>query len=112
MTPSNFLSLITTHHQNSRMAVSKTKTNFYFNSPMNSDHFPRLYFILQKNYFFCAWGPPQVFEIFFYICSICELHRSVEQNVLITNITFFFNINRIIRDILGTFERQKNQFLG
>ena len=47
----------------------------------------------------------------FCLHSICYLYRSIEQNILIMNITFFFNISQMIRGILGTFERWKNQFL-
>ncbi len=94
------------------MTPHRIKPDFYFNNLMNSDCFPQLYFIFQDNSIFCAWGPPQVFEKFFFFHSVYDLHGSIEQCVLITNITFFFNISRIIRDIQDTFDRQKNQFLA
>ena len=47
----------------------------------------------------------------FCLHSICCPYRSIEQDMLLTNITFFFNISRIMRDSLSIFERRKNQFL-
>ncbi len=41
-----------------------------------------------------------------------SLWRSIEQNVLITNITFFFKLSRVIRVIVGIFGRPKSQFWG
>ena len=78
---------------------------------MDSDRFPPHYFIFHESSIFYTWGPPKVFQKFFCLHSICCPYRSIEQDMLVTNITFFFNISRIMRDSLSIFERRKNQFL-
>jgi hypothetical protein len=42
---------------------------------------------------------------------ISNLYRSIEQNVLITNIILLFKSSLATREILNTFVRPKNQFL-
>jgi hypothetical protein len=56
------------------MVPYNTKTDINFNSLIDWDRFPQLYCMFHQNQIFCAWGPPQVFEIvflsFFYLRSL------------------------------------------
>ena len=67
-------------------------------------------FIFLKKSIFCAWSNLRHSkQIFCHFC-IHGLYKSIRQSMLITNITLFFNISRVIRNISGIFETLKNQF--
>ncbi len=69
-----------------------------------------LYFMIIQ-FFLCLRSPSSIIENDFCLRSIFSLCRSVEQNVLITNIKLFFKISLETREILSIFVRPKNQFL-
>jgi hypothetical protein len=78
----------------------------------NPDPFLQLYFVLYDySIFFVPEIPLKYYRKWFCLCSIFSLCRSVEQNVLITNIKLFFKISLETREILSIFVRPKNQFL-
>ncbi len=54
------------------------------------------------------WGPSQLFGIFFCLRYIYNRCRSIEQNLLFTNITLFFKIRRVIREILSIFGTKRS----
>ncbi len=67
---------------------------------MNSDHFLQLYIVLCDSSVICACGPPQIFQNHFYLLYIHRPFRSIEQNVLMTNIAFFLEASPVISEIL------------
>ena len=76
------------------------------------DYFSRVYFMFYDNSFFHAWGPPpqgskKIFCRHFLRCA----YSSIELSVLMTNITLFLKIDRIIANIWSSFWDPKNQYL-
>ena len=80
-------------------------------SALSPEHFLLLYFVLYDKSNFCAWGPPGNCKEIFCLRSIWSFYGSTDLTVLMTNITFFFKISRVIRKIRSAFwEPQKIGF--